>query len=271
MSTGKEIGFNFCKLLVASGDKGLPGGTRTNFKINMGVPVQKIKRISMVSVTFPNNAYNVNGSGGGENNDFEIIIGATVYEFVVAPGFYTTSSLTAAMQSAIQAELTTLALGQTFTLTQDPLSQLVSATYNAGAGAASIQISDTSTGSGAWELLGFDTSTPITLNNGVPVVATNLPSLGGLKEVYIQSSTLAPGHMFDSDQQRNVLQVIPITAPFGVSNVWDCKVDALCELTYMGKRTLSIIDFTLTDRYGNIIDLHGGNLIINLKIWFDQF
>jgi hypothetical protein len=269
--SGKETGYRFSKLVTVSGDKGI-GPSKTNFVINLGMSVQCIKRVSIASVSFPNNAYNVNGTGGGANNTFSITANSITTLYTVPPGFYTTATLITAVQTAVQAYLTGLGNGQTFTLTQDSISQIVSATYNQGtSGVTFMTIQDAAGNSGVWELLGFIGSAAINLPSGTAVAATNLPSLGGLKEVYLQSAALAMGNMFDGTGQKNVLLTIPITAPFGISNVFECKVDNLCEITYMGPRTLQQVDFQLTDKNGNIVDLHGGNLNINLKFWFDRY
>jgi len=269
--SGKETGYTFSKLVTVSGDNGSVGSvSKTNFVINLGTNMQKITRVSICSVTFPNNAYNVNDSGGGENNSFSIDLNGTVSEFEVKGGFYTTTTLMAAVQSAIQTYLTSLGNGQTFTLTQDSITQLVTATYGAGtSGIPSIILEDPVDDGGIWALLGF-TSLPLTVTT--TATAPSLPSLGGLKEAILQSNALAQGNMFDKNgEQKNALLAIPITAAFGVSNVFECKVDALCEISYLSPRTLQAVDFYLTDKAGNIINLHGGNLVINLKVWFNRF
>jgi hypothetical protein len=174
------------------------------------------------------------------------------------------------VETAVNDWFTTLGDGQGIALTQDPTSQKVAITYTAGTGPASITITDaTDSSSGVWELLGF-TVMPSSVTTSL--VAPDLPSLAGLKEVYLQSNELAPGNMYDvGGLQRNTLICIPITAPFGVSNVFECKVDALCEITYMSPRSAQRCDFYLTDKAGNIINLHGGNLVINLKVWFNRY
>ena len=265
--SGKDVGYTFAKLITVSGADGSPDSkSRTDFTVNLGPNMQKIARISIVSVSFPNNAYNVNGSGGGANNGFAITGSDDLF---VPEGFYTTTTLMSAVQTLVNTYLTSLGDGQSIALAQDPTTQLVTVTYTAGAGAASIDLLDSSVNSGVWQLLGFfDIPVTVTTTQTAP----NLPSLGGLKEVFLQSNELAAGNMYDKDgTQRNTLICIPITAPFGVSNVFECKVDSLCEITYLSPRSAQRCDFYLTDRGGNIVNLHGGNLIINLKVWFNRY
>lgn len=289
--SGKEIGYTYSKLVTVSGDNGNPGGTKTNFRINLGNNMQKIARVSIASVLFPNNAYNVNATGGGANNTFGFADDYAANLLSVEGGFYTTSTLMAAVQDAIQGVIDPD--GDTVTLTQDVTTQLVTVSFTAAVDSNTFDLYDSGNGvndpgdpgfnpalgiPGIWELLGFDLgpSGYIRLAAGIGVTrsttATNLPSLAGLKTVYLQSNTFAPGNMFDRDgDQKNTLLVIPITVQFGVSNVFECKVDSLCEITYLSSRMCQEADFYLTDKAGNMVDLHGGNLVVNLKVWFNRF
>lgn len=268
--SGKELGYQYSKLVTVSGEarNAGTGYSNTNFTINLGPNMQKVARVSVASVTFPNSAFNVNG-GSIANNSFAIVVGGVTTEYTVEPGYYNTTTLMSNVQTAINTYLTTLGAGQSVALTQDSISNFVTLTYTAGSsGVATITLADTEQGSGIWELLGFD-SLPLT---GATITATNLPALGGLKTVYLQSSSLSPGNMYDKDGEiKNTLLAIPISAAFGVNNIFECKVDQLCEITYMTPRDLTSVDFQLTDRRGNIVDLHGGNLTVNLKIWFYRY
>lgn len=271
--SGKEKGYSFSKQVTVSGDAAVIGSSNTDFAVTLSESLQKIWRVSIESVSFPNNAYNVNATGGGTNNTFAISVGAMVHTFEVNGGFYTTSSLSSAVQTAIQAFFTSEGDGQTITLAQDTVSQKVSVTYTEGtSGESTILIERDDNKFGIWDLLGFDIISPITITTAVATIADNLPALGGLKMAYLTSNNLAPGNSFDvKGLQKNILVAIPITVPFGVSNVWECKVDELCAITYKTARDLQTVDFALRDKYGNLIDLHGGNMFINLRVWFQRF
>lgn len=274
--SGREKEFIYSLNVTVAGSDGFAGSESfTNFRTTLGPALQRIGRVSIVSVTFPNNAYNVNDTGGGANNEFAITIDGKTTSYEVEGGFYTTTTLMAAVEAAIQATMTALGDGQTFTLAQDSITQKVTATYGAGtSGVTSVTLVDPAINSGIWYLLGF-TTIPATVTT--TLTAPSLPSLGGLKEVLLQSNTFAPGKMISSTQdtqgwkQQNALVAIPITSAFGVSNVWECKQDVLCEISYLQQKTLQDADFYLTDRQGNIVDLHGGNLVINLRVWFNRY
>lgn len=277
MSSGRETGYTNSRTVTASGDHntyaGSPDSSKTNFTINLGTNLQQVNRVSFLSVQFRNNAYNVNNEGGGKNNTFAVTVNGVTVDFAVEEGFYTTSTLMSAVQTAIQAELTSAGDGQTFALSQSALSQKVQALYGEGSsGNPTMTLEQADGKAGVWELLGFVVTSPLTLTTGVASVATNLPQLGGLTTVYLQSKALAPGNMFDVDgQQKSYCLAIPVTVPFGVENIWECKVDRFCELTYNSPRNLQLIDFALVDKTGQLIDFQGGNLIINLRVWFQRY
>lgn len=272
-SRGRELGFEYSSLVVASGSDGLPGSSSlTDFRINLGPTLQKISRVSVASITFPNQGYNINDSGGGANNEFSINVNSVTSEYAVTAGFYTTTSLSVAVAAAVQAYLTSLGNAQTFTLAQDTITQKVSATYGAGASGVNTLYLEEPAGdtTSVWDFLGFEPE--VKLTSGVASAAKNLPNLGGLKEVIVQSNIISPGNLIDvGGKQVNGLVCIPINVPFGVSQVFECKVDNLCEISYNPPRQMQEVDFTLTDKRGNVINLNGGNLTINLKVWFNKF
>jgi hypothetical protein len=266
--SGKETGYVHSKLVIVRGDQGT-GDSTTDFRFSLGQFAQRVTRVSIPHVEFRNNAYNINSSGGGANNTWSISSGLTTYNFSVAAGWYTTSSLMSAVQDAINTTLAGLGDGQSVSLSQDATTYLVSLSYTSGTGPATITIEDRDERSGVWGLLGFVPPSDV---GSTALVATYFPSLGGLTEAYLRSTALAPSNMLDTGGNlRNTLLTIPITAEFGKLNVFECKVDSLCEISYMTARNLQEIDIQLTDYYGNVIDLHGANLSITLKIWFNKY
>jgi hypothetical protein len=279
MSTGGEVGYRLARLATASGDYDIypnaPLASKTNFTMDLGLNVQQITRVSFLNVAFRNNGYNINSTGGGANNTFAINYKGAVTEFEIKAGFYTTATLMSAMQAAIQAELDDIGNFDTFTLAQDSTTQIVSATFYNGLSDGTFSIQDASGSSGSWEMLGFVVDPPLDYTyppSTQTKYATYLPSLGGLTQVYLRSNALAPGLFFDvSGQTKNICMTVPVTVPFGVENVWECKVDKLCEITYPSPRNLQKIDFALVDKEGNLIDLHGSNLVVNFKLWTNYY
>ena len=267
----------FSKMLRISADKRLhgQGGDRsTNFVVDLGANLQRCKRLSIQSVTFPNNFYNVfNNSYNGQHNNIGYIDHPGLPStFTIAPGFYNTTQL----MSAIVTAFNTVATGHaTITaFTQDPLSQLCTFTFNSDSTATLIRFdkdNDGNSQASPWTLLGFSGSVSTTVAP-VTKTATSLPSMSGLTEAYIMSNTLAPSNAFDEKGQlSNVLIGIPITASFGQLNVFDCKVDVLCEVLYPRSRDIGLCDFMLVDRNGKEVNLNGGNVKLDLRVWFDHY
>lgn len=265
----------FSKLLRISADKRLPGqgGDRTtNFVVDLGSNLQRCKRLSIQSINFPNNFYNVynNSFNGQYNNIGYFTHGSTHYTFTITPGFYNTAQLMSAITTAFNAS----AGGEITSFTQDPISGLCSFTFYSDTDGTLIQFEKDNNGNpqpSPFSLLGF-TGTAYTLTSPITVNATKLPSLAGLTEVYITSNALAPSNCFDEKGQlSNVLIGIPITAAFGQLNVFDCKVDVLCEVLYPRSRDLVRCDFMLVDRNGYEVNLNGGNVKLDLRVWFDHY
>ncbi len=125
-------------------------------------------------------------------------------------------------------------------------------------------------GEGLMELLGFEFGSTNTIVPNVETFAFNLPNLQGLDEVYLRSYTLAPSSSIDSKGVLDSICVcIPINVAWGAQQIFDCKVDALCQITYPSPRNLQNIDIQLVNKRGIPVDLNGSDLRIDLRFWFD--
>lgn len=235
--------------------------------------MQNIGRVSFISVVFTNSAYNIRSNPlNSPNNKFRFITGVTTGATSVTEGFYNTTQLMDAMATRINAVFALAGLGQSIAFEQLEESQKVMMTYNAGSsGAPTFTILENTDGSDStWLNLGFSFSSA-TATSLIPLVAINVPNLTGLRKIYLQSSALAPGNQIDEKGVwQNVCLAIPVTAAFGQVNTWECKVDTLCMITYQTERNLSVIDFQLVDDKGNLINLNGLTVKIELKMWSDR-
>ncbi len=278
MSTsGDEKGYVYSKLVrINSGaatTKGQSGYSDTNFVINLGQSMQNVWRVSFVNVVFTNAAYNIRSSSlNSPNNRFEYKVGATNYIGLLGAGFYNSTQLMAAISTIVNGVFSGLGQGQSLLLTQDSISNRVLLTYNKGSSASTTfnLLTNADGSDSTWLNLGFsfDTTSAVSLT---PIVAENVPNLTGIRQVYLQSSTLAPGNQIDEQGiWQNVCLAIPVTAGFGEVNVFECKIDQLCQITYQAKRNLSVMDFQLVDDKGNIVNLNGTTMKIELKIWSDN-
>lgn len=287
---GSNKGAQFTKLLrINSSNRVNPTTTTdTNFDIDLGPNLQLAKQISILAVEFPNNFYNVFFTTTKFNNYIKVTIndatppGTHDYLISVPPGFYSVYTLYAAVSAAVSAAT---AAATTVAFSFNATTNLVTATWTPAVGTTSIVTSNFSAvnvatvGSGRQDyntfgLLGFINQT-WTAASSTPwsSTATLFPSLGSTEKVYITSSALSPMNSFDEKgQTANVLVGIQNTAPFGGISTFECQQDILCEVNY-GKnpRALNRIDIQLVDHDGDILDLHGGQLNLDLRVWLNMF
>lgn len=286
--SGSEKGFVYSKLVRVNSANALAntkeeGKSLTDWVVDFGTTCQQVKRISFISCIFNNNAYNINGPTSSDPNylgTYQIdrnggpdVPSGTIS---ISEGFYNTPQLLTAIQTALQSILTTAGFGELVTFTQDSLTNKVTVTYSQGtliSGTLTLKGNSNPGIQSLWRMIGFDVSNGavFTIQGPGSVVAPYFPSLSGLRQVYLKSDILAPGYQIDEKGSfQNVAINIPITASYGAVNVWECKQDTLCEITYSTPRNLQRVDFRLTDEDGSIVDLHGSSVKVELKIWSNK-
>lgn len=259
---GTEKGYVDSKLVSADSDKGTTSivveEEGSSFTVDYGSLLQNVKRISVLTVQFPNNFYNIIADRNG--NLFQYIYNGTPHSFTISEGFYTVGRLMEVLETNIAAQNGGL----------KPFMDLQTDTGKVFINNGTMLTNLTITLTTIWDQLGFITDTVITTTDNY--VATNLPSLQGLTKVYLMSTALAIQNGMDvGGEQKSNLLAVPIKAQFGEMVLFECKQDVLCEITYPIKRNLQIIDFQLVDRNGEIVYLNGGNLKVELRVWFDKY
>lgn len=256
------------------------GSSDTNFSIDFGMNLQQVKRVSISSVVFNNVFYNVWESVRKTNNYFTMIVtggaSAGTYALKVPEGYYDTYSLMAAVISAIS---TATSGAITLTLTLSTLTNTITALVPSPPASTTSIVFQQSTTTAPSQQLGWPmgllgqtaTSFSVALTTG-GTVFTNMPSLNEPAVAYLMSAQMAPSGAFDEKgSYKNVLLPIPITAPYKGRNIFDCKVDELCDIDYEPSRNLDRVDFQLVDHYFDPLDLKGNSLNIHLKVWIDSF
>ncbi len=289
---GFAKGSDVCKFLrINSADRVADSSSSdAKFSIDFGQNLQQVKQLSICSVTFNNVFYNVYSTSIKYNNRFRLTLVTSLpsnqsWDIVIPPGHYTAYSLIDAINAAINTA-TGGTLGFTFTL--DPSTNIVTMALTSGpVGLLDVFFSravpDTvKTRQDFWPfgLLGDDTVNPpgggvgtfhFDLTDDTRVFA-NMPSLNEPAYIYILSAAMAPANSFDEKGSfSNVLIAIPVTAPWLGRNVFDCKVDQLCEIIYSPSRNLDRVDFELVDHDLDPLDLHGTQLEMQLRVWLDRF
>lgn len=227
----------------------------SDFTISFGNSpgVQSVKRVVVKQISIPNTVYNINPN----NNQFQYKTATSITIVTVPVGQYSISQFKTAFESALSGVGMTIDLNNITKkyefATTTPIEYLSLAEGNLMGDVLGIQ-----TGSGA------DVGT---------FSANGLPNLSGLNEVYIQSNKLADNsNMISSANQATpVIACVPLTSEFGGYTHYLSSHDILDEVQYASQRlgkNLQQIDIKIVDRDGNIVDLHGLEFEMVLKMFY---
>jgi hypothetical protein len=220
------------------------------FTVHMGSEspeIQAVKKVTLSTLIFNNNHYNINPS----NNLLSYKLNGQDKSLAVPPGFYTTTTLVAALS----------VLEPLIVITQDAVTGRLVFTN------PDFQLfsESESTQSTLSPHLGITTTS---LPNSVSVSADTIPDLNGLDLIFIKSSKLAQGNLIDSDENNhNYLASIPVVATFGTNNVYyETHVSEVSGITYKAPKNLSNIDIELVDHRHRPVYLQS-DVILILKIY----
>lgn len=230
------------------------GFSSSDFRLdfNLNIPdLIKVHSIVLKSCSIPNTEYNINSS----NNTFSFIAGLDETTIVIPYGNYTINTLLATLMDSPQAEF----YGMTIQVAQ-PSGKLQFTTNT------NIQLLNAEQGNAMAKVLGILTNSPPTSN----YIVDGLPNLLGLQNIYIVSQTLSAGiGMIDSGlNQIAVFSQIPMTVPFGSVNHYTSPEEQSDEIFFPSDRTIGEIDLTLYNDLGRIIDLHGLDWSMIIKIYY---
>lgn len=285
--TGKEVGYIYSKLIRIGSDYRMENSTNfntdTKFMIDMGENLKAVLKISVVSVSFPHQFPNV--YAGNQKMIVEYRNGAwqAPFNLYLPIGWYNIVDIMSAIANIVNGYITGVGGTLTMAFNQDPVSNFVTMTLSNVGALEEIKIWLSEDVTDPFQLMGFPTAfygsktsvpgyTVYLYSVNGNYKCANLPQLQGIQEVHLLSKTLAPGRSFDEKgHSGNTIIVIPITVPYGYNQVFECKVDRFCELTYPAPRDLGQIDFELTNRFGETLDSYGGTTKLNMRAWFNRF
>lgn len=257
MSAIEDVAFS--RILQISADDRLSASeTSSNFTVDIGQAsnINRILRCVLVSCIMPNLAYNIRAD---INDIFSFREnGQAITNIQIPEGFWNASSLCTYLQTEIGNALTV----GTVAVLQDPHNLKISFVFT-GITAIIYGLPESTSAS----------NIGITLGSSGQYVASftceQAPQLQGLTEFFIQSSALAPGNLIEQKSIiRNVFNAIPMTAPFGGINIFQCNDGELCSINYPTPRDLRFIDIGITDRRGNYLDLQGHNVKLVFKVYY---
>lgn len=228
--------------------------TSSDFRLdfNLNIPdLIKVHSIVLKSCSIPNTEYNINNT----NYTFSFIAGLDETTIVLPYGNYTINTLIAAIMDSPQG----IFYGMTIQVAQ-PSGKLQFTTNT------NIQLLNAEQGNAMANVLGILTNSPPTSN----YIVDGLPNLLGLQNIYIVSQTLSGGvAMIDSElNQIAVFSQIPMTVPFGNVNHYTSPEEQSDEIFFPSDRTIGEIDLTLYNDMGRIIDLHGLEWSMIIKIYY---
>lgn len=257
MSNIEDISFSSL-IQISADDRLTSSETPSDFTVDLGQAsfCNRAIRCVLKTCIFPNIFYNIRTDVNDKFTFREN--GQPAVELTVPQGFYNSSSLASSLQTLINASLTVGSVA----ITTDPLTLLMTFTFT-----------------GITAIIYGEPETTMASNVGIvngssgayvaSYVGEQIPQLQGLTEIFIQSLTLAPSNLVEQKSiVRNVFIPVPITAPFGAINVFECKDDELCSINYQSPRDLRYIDIKMTDRRGNLLDFQGHNVKLVFKIYY---
>ena len=242
-------------------------GRNTNFTNGLSrmTETNKIIRAVCKSVSFENNAYNIYTSGAFKNNVFSwsILVGGSFTHEIPVAGFYTAQQLIDILKPIIQATMVAVDAGAVLTMEIGDFSKKIEYSTNTNLVGLILDGGDSLNA-----VLGNLTTTSAIIT-GFPYTSETLPTLGGLQNVYVHSTTIAEGNLVDGDvENHDVIAEVPVDAPYGARVNYESRDDELDSVNYDSLRNFDSINISLRDIDNNEIELNGGNVIIVLKIYY---
>jgi len=238
-------------LRINSQDRSAESKSTTDFIVNYSNVQVLAKIVSVVvkHVSFPNVFYNITT----KNNVliYERILGAPLTVAVPVGNYTMTSLLTKLIES--------------FEITQDPLTHLLTFTATGG---SPLKIYGPEDGSTLAKFLGILEATALNTSN---FTTTNFPNLQGVQHIHIASKFLSKGNNFidaNKKQELPIIAMIPNRVSFGEIVHYETPHEDLDVINYESESNLQTIDIKLYDGEGNLLDLKGQNVNIILKIYY---
>lgn len=235
-----------------------PGETPTNFTYQFNRSFSRITEILIQSIQFPFTFYAINSS----NNQLRINRGAT-HTVVIPPGNYTATSMIAMLNVALNNATDPSTgypyngfTGETFALSYSSTSMKFTLTngnpftvYSAGTDPLSTMAKG----------LGFQADSG---TNVLSAVSDSVANLAGPQYLRIESEFLsAPTQhkpLYADNSYSTTLFILPVNAGFGSFVSTDIQIPI--RLTYkFAVANTDIIDFTVVDENGNLLDLNGND------------
>lgn len=226
--------------------------TGSNFTFAFNKDITRIKEIILESVQIPFSFYAI----GPHNNVLTFNQGAV--SITITPGNYTTATLTLMLRTLINTAFNDNTTNIIFTYSTYTLNITRGIAFNVDS------IADIPASTAA-RVLGFSVSTA----TATSVTGNNVVNLSGPNYLLLVSSLLThPIHhqmLYADNTYSNVLVSIPIGISPGDIITLREKVSVPIKLSYKFNILAGTpIDFMITDEFGNILDMNGADVALQL-------
>ena len=241
-------------LRISSRDRDVLSDSTSSFSVNLNniKELQTTRSVVVKQVSIPNTMYNITDY----NRTFTYKLASVSSSFDIAEGQYNTTQLIAALEAAG----TEIGLA----ISQNPITSKLSFTSS-----TNIEYLDSSENSMA-EVLGIEYGAGSGEDVGT-YSATGLLDLGGVKNIYIESSELGEESLIRSNGKTiNIIAVVPITVAYGSTQHYLSQHSSIDDVDNRnhGGRNHQRINIVLKDSADNIINLNGHHVEMVLKVYY---
>lgn len=240
------------KVCISSDNRTNPIMSTSNFDVILSANINNnLKAFRIVSVQIPFKFYPVNST----NNLIYFMEGASPATATIPIGNYSASTLATAIVTAMNLVSPSLS---TYTVTYNNTTDAF--TFTISAGTFRFMFGTNSLNS-ASSIIGF-TGDGTLLSTQVSNIA---PILSGYPAIYLRSNTLSghlPAMYVQSNIISSVMAVIPLNVNFNNLILYNDQSDQFYDINV---KILNKIDFQITDPSGNIIDLRGSPIYIEIE------
>jgi hypothetical protein len=267
-------------LRISSNEKTDDSLNNSVFSVNIPQSdyIDNVKGFYVHSIECPNVFNNVDTYNNNYQIKFQGPSAPIDLNLNLSIGYYLIDDLINAMNAQISAQIAANGDTYTFVLSKVGIFPNEKIQINAS-GITTGQASLISSDNTLWPSLGIITTpdaippnNPVTINNGVPYTAQNIPNLIGATALYVHSRALATNNLVEKDGVFSTVDKLNLDKAFGAVCYSNFNNDTTHEKRYFpfsDKRSLRKIDIKLRDINGNILLLPPNfNFTMMLKIFY---
>ena len=250
---------------ISSEDKVV--GTNNKFKVDLqsaGGVIDNVKGFVVHSIECPNVFNNITTNNNRIDVSFPGPHTETPFNIGITPGYYLIDDLINQINTQVAAEIASN--GDAYTLVFSKVGIFPTERIE-------VSVSGVSTGTlclfnrpnDILSNLGIESdvnslpgSTPFCVNNGVPVIAQNIPNLIGETAVYVHSRILAANNLSEASGTFSVVDKLNLDKPYGAvcySNFNNDTTHMKNYYPFETKQTLRTVDINLRNRTGQLLVL----------------